>query len=236
MTATEKLAAYIKVCPGAIGKVVDFDAKTNKLYPLDLTAANTELTEELVADTKAFGKWVNKELADHNCRYGIGGYMEHRTIYTRSALFDTADEPRRLHLGVDIWGDAATPVYAPLEGIVHSFADNNNFGDYGPTIILQHNLDGLTLYSLYGHLSRASLLGLQPGQTISPNRQIATFGNDDENGHWPPHLHFQLMLDIGDAKGDYPGVGKYSQKEQYMQNIPDANLVLQFSGFPTITS
>ena len=233
MTATEKLAAYIKICPGAAGKVVDFDAKTDKLYPLDLTAANTALTEELVANTEAFGQWVKEKLVVHNCRYGIGGYMEHRTIYTRSALFDTDDEPRRLHLGVDIWGDAGTPVYSPLEGIVHSFADNDNFGDYGPTIILQHNLDGLTLYSLYGHLSRASLEGLQIGQKILRNRQIATFGNDTENGHWPPHLHFQLMLDVGDARGDYPGVGQYSRKAEYLLNIPDANLLLQLPASST---
>jgi murein DD-endopeptidase MepM/ murein hydrolase activator NlpD len=229
MNATEKLAAYIKVHPGAIGKVVDFDVKTDMLYPLDLTAANTELTETLVADTEAFSQWINQKLADNNCRYGIGGYMERRTIYTRSALFDTADEPRRLHLGVDIWGDAGTPIYAPLRGTVHSFADNNNFGDYGPTIILQHNLYGLTLYSLYGHLSRVSLAALQVGQVIKMNQQIATLGTATENGHWPPHLHFQLMLDIGDEKGDYPGVGRYSQMEQYLQNIPDPELILQFA-------
>ncbi|MCQ6959659.1 peptidoglycan DD-metalloendopeptidase family protein [Mucilaginibacter aquariorum] len=229
MLATEKLAAYIKVHPGAIGKVVDFNAKSDRLYPLDLTAANTELTPELVADTEAFSNWIDKKLADNNCRYGIGGYMEHRTIYTRSALFDTEDEPRRLHLGVDIWGDAGIPIYAPLQGTVHSFADNDNFGDYGPTIILQHNLDGLILYSLYGHLSRESLVGLEAGQSISPNQQIATLGNSTQNGHWPPHLHFQLMLDIGDAKGDYPGVGRYSQKQQHLQNIPDPELILQFA-------
>ena len=48
------------------------------------------------------------------------------------------DEPRRLHLGVDIWADAGTPVYVPLDGRIHSFRDNNHFGDYGPTVILQH--------------------------------------------------------------------------------------------------
>ncbi|MFD0763388.1 peptidoglycan DD-metalloendopeptidase family protein [Mucilaginibacter lutimaris] len=229
MLATEKLAAYIKVRPGAIGKVVDFDVKSDKLYPLDLTAANTELTPKLVADTEAFSRWINKKLSDNNARYGIGGYMEHRTIYNRSPLFNTDDEPRRLHLGLDIWGDAGTPVYAPLDGTVHSFADNDNFGDYGPTIMLQHNLDGLTLCSLYGHLNRTSLANLQVGQAISKNQQIATFGNAAENGHWPPHLHFQLMLNIGDAKGDYPGVGQYSRRAEYLANIPDPELILQFA-------
>jgi murein DD-endopeptidase MepM/ murein hydrolase activator NlpD len=232
MGATEKLAAYIEVHPGAIGKVVDFNADTDRLYPLDLTAANTELSPALVADTAAFSKWVEEKLASGNYRYCIGGYMEHRTIYDRSALFDTEDEPRRLHLGVDIWGDAGTPVYSPLAGKIHSFADNDHFGDYGPTIIMQHDLDGVPMYSLYGHLSRASLVGLQVGQHISVNQLIASLGNAAENGNWPPHLHFQLMLDIGNVKGDYPGVGKYSQKELFKQNIPDPALILQFSGMP----
>jgi hypothetical protein len=61
MLATEKLAAYIKVHPGAIGKVVDFNAKSDRLFPLDLTAANTELTAELVADTEAFSHWIDQE-------------------------------------------------------------------------------------------------------------------------------------------------------------------------------
>ncbi|MBD1395285.1 peptidoglycan DD-metalloendopeptidase family protein [Mucilaginibacter glaciei] len=229
MDATALLSAHINKHKPRIGKVVDYEPATDRLYPLDLTAANTELSSALVANTAAFGRWIDKTLADNQCRYGVGGYMEHRTIYTRSVLFDTEDEPRRLHLGVDIWGGAGIPVYAPLPGVVHSFADNNHFGDYGPTIILQHALEGLTLYSLYGHLSRISLVGLQVGQPISVEHQIATLGNVDENGGWPPHLHFQLMLDIGDARGDYPGVGKFSEQELYLQNIPDPNLLLQIT-------
>jgi peptidoglycan LD-endopeptidase LytH len=229
MTATEKLAAYIKAHPDAIGKVVDIDLQRDKLYPLDLTLSNTDLTAELVSDTASFSQYVDNRLVANECRYAIGGYMEHRSIYNRSELFSAEGEPRRLHLGVDIWGPAGTPVYAPMAGTVHGFADNNNFGDYGPTIILQHQLDGFTLYSLYGHLSRASIGGLAVGDVIKKDQQIATLGNIDENGSWPPHLHFQLMLDIGEAKGDYPGVGYYSRKDEYAQNIPDPELVLNFA-------
>ncbi|RFZ82800.1 peptidase M23 [Mucilaginibacter terrenus] len=228
MNATDKLAAALGKYQGSIGRVVDFNSATDKLLPLDLTAANSELTAELLADTKAFGRWIDQKLAAAEARYAIGGYMEHRTIYSRSAHFNTADEPRRLHLGIDIWGNAGTPVYAPIDGVVHSFADNNNFGDYGPTIILQHNVNGLTLFSLYGHLSRKSLEGPYEGKAVKADEQIATLGADDENGQWPPHLHFQLMLDNGGMRGDYPGVGKYSQKEMYVQNIPDPRLLLRF--------
>jgi murein DD-endopeptidase MepM/ murein hydrolase activator NlpD len=229
MDASARLAAYLKTHPEAIGKVVDYDAATDSLLNLDFTVANTELTTDIIDNTEKFSHWVNNKLYSGGYRYGIGGYMEHRTIYNRSALFDTADEPRRLHLGVDIWADAGTLVYSPLNATVHSFNNNAAFGDYGPTIILQHNLDELTLYSLYGHLNTASLNELQIGKTIARNQQIGELGNSTENGHWPPHLHFQLMFDMEGKAGDYPGVGRFSQKDMLLKNIPDPNLIL---GFP----
>jgi len=223
------LAQYIQQYPESIGKVVDFDPAKDKLYPFDFTASNTELSQDDLVDTAKFSAWVNAKLGDSGCRYGIGGYMEHRTIYNRSAHFNGEEEPRRLHLGVDIWGPVGTPVYAPFDGTIHSFQDNDNFGDYGPTIILQHNLNGLTLYSLYGHLNRESLVGLQEGMSTEKGCQIALFGAAEVNGSWPPHLHFQLMFDMEGCKGDYPGVGRYSQKEELIKNIPDPALVLAHS-------
>jgi murein DD-endopeptidase MepM/ murein hydrolase activator NlpD len=228
MTASEKLAAYLKSHPTTLGNVVDFDERQDKLYHFDFTAANAAINPMLVSNTAAFAKWVDNQLKASHCRYGIGGYMEHRTLYASSALFDAHDEPRRLHLGIDIWGLAGTRIYSPLPATIHSFNDNNNFGDYGGTIILTHQLPGLTLYSLYGHLSRKSLDGLELGQSITINEQIATLGDIPENGHWPPHLHFQLMFDMQGCKGDYPGVGQYSKKARYLENIPDPNLLLQF--------
>jgi murein DD-endopeptidase MepM/ murein hydrolase activator NlpD len=223
-----QLENFVKIHPGEIGKVVDFDPNTDRLFKFDFTASNTELSPDDVNDTEKFSNWVSKKLKDNNCRYGIGGYMEHRTLYARSELFNIGDEPRRLHLGIDIWAEAGTTVYAPLSGHIHSFQDNNNFGDYGPTIILEHQLEDLKLYTLYGHLNRKSLVGLSVGDTISKGQQIAEFGSQHENGHWPPHLHFQLMFDVEGCYGDYPGVGRYSEKDKYLNNIPDPNLILQF--------
>ena len=228
MDKHQALAAYIKQHPEATGKVVDYNPATDRLYTFDFTAANTELSAEDAADTPIFSNWVSTKLTEGKYRYGIGGYMEHRTLYARSPLFGTDEEPRRLHLGVDIWAAAGTPVYAPFAGTIHSFQDNDHFGDYGPTIILQHELNGLTLYSLYGHLNRECLLGLYPGKAIALNEQIAQIGSADENGHWPPHLHFQLMFDMEGWAGDYPGVGRYSEQETLQQNIPDPGLVLGF--------
>jgi murein DD-endopeptidase MepM/ murein hydrolase activator NlpD len=229
MDASAKLAQYIKRHKPTIGKVVDYDAAKDKLFSLDFTASNTELDPDTVADTPKFSAWVNQKLDENNARYGIGGYMEHRTLYARSAHFDTDGEPRRLHLGIDIWAEAGTPVYSPLPATIHSYHDNDNFGDYGATIILMNHLVGFPLYSLYGHLSRKSLEGLYVGKPVELNQKIGELGDETENGHWPPHLHYQLMLDIGEARGDYPGVGQFSKKKEWLKNIPDPNLLLKFS-------
>jgi len=213
----------------SIHKVVDFNRNSDKLLPLDFTSENAGLTDEILDNTDFFSAWVNQKLANNNARYGIGGYNEHRTIYSRSTHFNTGEEPRRLHLGVDIWGPAGTPVYNFYDAKVHSFANNNNFGDYGATIILSYNINGFEFYGLYGHLSLASLHGLQEGKFIVAGEKFAELGVKEENGFWPPHLHFQLILDINNLKGDYPGVCKFSERDKYLANCPDPNLILGYS-------
>lgn len=226
MEALEKLQNFVNSPQHKIAKVVDFNPLTDKLLPLDFTAKNTALTPEILNDTDLFSAWVEDKLALNNAKYGIGGYNEHRTIYSMSSHFDAKDEPRRLHLGIDIWAPAETPVYNFYDATVHSFAFNNNHGDYGATIILQYQLADLTLFALYGHLSLASLTGLQEGQFIPAGKQFATFGVAAENGHWPPHLHFQLMFDIQGMQGDYPGVCQFSKRADFLSNCPNPALIL----------
>jgi len=144
-----------------------------------------------------------------------------------TAEAESGTEPRRLHLGVDIWGPAGTKVMAPLDSIVHSFAFNNNDSDYGATLILSHNLEGVSFHTLYGHLSLNSIKNLYEGQRIQKGEVVAEFGMRFENGNWPPHLHFQVVENMGDWRGDYPGVCRYSEREKWLDNCPDPNLILQ---------
>lgn len=215
-------------------RIVPFNSEKDKLVSLDFTAANEELVPGILNDTILFSQWVNNKLEQSHARYGIGGYAEHRTVYSASKVFDgnnQGEEPRRLHLGTDIWGKPNTPVIAPLEGIVHSFAFNNHFGDYGVTIILSHNLQGFSFFTLYGHLSLNSIKNIQEGQRITAGEIFAEFGIPSENGQWPPHLHFQVILDIGNRHGDYPGVCKYSEKEKWLANSPDPDCILQMNQY-----
>lgn len=153
-------------------------------------------------------------------RLGWGRYAEDRALYDAFEKFG-GTAPRTVHLGVDIEAAAGTPVHAPLRGVVHSFADNAVPGDYGPTVVLEHSVevpregeegDGsgrlVSFYSLWGHLSRASLVELRPGALLATGAVIGHVGSSAENGGWPPHVHVQLILEpgLGGREGDFPGV------------------------------
>ncbi|HLP39630.1 peptidoglycan DD-metalloendopeptidase family protein [Lacibacter sp.] len=212
--------------------VVPFDPENDRLLKMDFTEANKELTQDVIEDVSKFSNYVDAQLSNAGARYGIGGYAEHRSVYSRSKVFDSPDggEPRRLHLGVDIWGKAGTPVFAPLGGMVHSFKFNDRYGDYGATIVLLHQLESFAFYTLWGHLSLRDI-ALVEGQYINREQEFAHFGEPHENGHWPPHLHFQIIENIELHEGDYPGVCRLSDQKFYLKNCPDPDLILQMNQY-----
>ena len=232
-----KLAEVLGALQGSFHAVVPFDHRKERLVAMDFTQGNALLQHIDVSQTAVFSGYIDRQLQAARAKFGIGGYGELRTLYSMSRLFDensgglpaTTGEPRRFHLGVDIWGAQGTPVYVPLAGVVHGFAFNDHFGDYGATIILRHQINQIAFFTLYGHLSLADIGPLHEGQEVAQGSVFAHFGSPEENGHWPPHLHFQLVHQLGDQKGDYPGVCKYSEKEIYLDNCPDPDLILDLA-------
>ena len=222
------IANLLRKYSSTFHSVVPFNAAEDKLLLMDFTDANKQLTAAILTDTSLFSAYILDELKQTGSLYGIGGYAENRTIYSRSPHFKTTanEEPRRLHLGIDIWGNAGTAVYAPLGGMVHSFAFNKAYGDYGATIVLLHQLDGMAFYTLYGHLSLRDIAVLKEGQYINRGQLFAHFGVPEENGFWPPHLHFQVIENMELKEGDYPGVCKISERDKYLANCPDPDLML----------
>ncbi len=206
--------------------VVEFDAAKDHLLHLDFTASNKELTDELIGDTSKLSHYVNQKIKSASAKYGIGGYAEKRVLYRQKDHFKLSEEARSIHLGIDIWGTAGTNVYAPLGGMVHSFAFNNHPGDYGATIILQHQIETIQFHTLYGHVSLKDISVLTEGQYINRGELFAHFGSPHENGDWPPHLHFQIIEEMWLSKGDYPGVCSASEKKKFLHNSPDADLIL----------
>ncbi|WP_045468224.1 peptidoglycan DD-metalloendopeptidase family protein [Winogradskyella sp. PG-2] len=200
----------------------------DQYIPINLSLHNSELKAINVSNSDDLEHFIWNYMKTHNAKVAYGGYLEQRGIYQRSAYFNetNSETERNIHLGIDLWIAAETPIYAPLAGSIHSFKNNINHGDYGPTIILKHHIYSFEFYTLYGHLSMASIENLKVGVEVKQGDQIATLGTAEVNGDYPPHLHFQVIKDIEDYKGDYPGVSNRLDLEFYKKNCPNPNLLL----------
>ena len=184
---------------------------------LDLSATNLELNPSIYGNVSVFQEYIAEKIG---AKIGYGGYLEHRVIYESYENFATASADfRNVHLGMDFWTKAGTPIFAPLEGEVHSFQINQGAGNYGPTIILYHPAE--KIYSLYGHVSMADLESIEIGSRIAAGQLLCHLGKPAENGGWPPHLHFQWIRDMQGFQGDYPGVCSQRDLLFYANNCPD---------------
>ncbi|WCO02500.1 peptidoglycan DD-metalloendopeptidase family protein [Psychroserpens ponticola] len=222
------LEALLKALPKC--SIFDTDISKNQYVALDLSITNNTLKSINVTSSEALENYINSHIKSNGVQIAFGGYLETRNIYQRSNYFNNKnpETERNIHLGLDLWIAAKTPIYSPLDGVVHSFKNNTNFGDYGPTIILEHKIKGISFYTLYGHLSLASIQSLKVGQVFEKGDQIATLGDASVNGDYPPHLHFQIIKDIQDYVGDYPGVCSKQDLEFYRNNCPDPLFLLDF--------
>lgn len=195
--------------------------KASDYCPIDLSEAQVGAAVPGSSGRDPLEERVAAVLRESRAAVAWGGYGERRALYQRSGHFAAEGTYRNVHLGIDFWAPAGTEVQAPLPGVVHSLANNSAVGDYGPTVILEHLMGNGRIYSLYGHLSTDVLHRLSPGQLIQKGEVFAALGAWHENVHWPPHLHFQLIREIGDARGDYPGVCAEAEAKWYLSNCPN---------------
>jgi murein DD-endopeptidase MepM/ murein hydrolase activator NlpD len=224
MPSIENLFSDLAVFP-----VMGENLNDSNSIKMDFSPTNLELPLVDISNTETFNSYVFGLLHKAGKRFGRGGYFEHRVIYSRSTVFETQESDfRDIHMGVDIWAEAGTPVFAPLDAVVHSFQDNAGFGNYGPTIILQHEIKGTSFFSLYGHLATTDLEHLNVGQAISKGEKFCHLGPYPENGDWPPHLHFQLMWDMMGNHGDFPGVCSHRDIEKYREICPDPAILIGY--------
>ena len=208
--------------------LVDASIARQEYVRIDLSIQNYEIKVINISSSNDLETFIWNYMKNNKAKVAFGGYLEKRNIYQRSDYFNqqNPEEERNIHLGLDLWIEANTVIFAPLDGEIHSFKNNINHGDYGPTIILKHKLENQQFFTLYGHLSTESIQDLKVGVEVKRGEQIATLGTAEVNGDYPPHLHFQIIKDIQDYSGDYPGVSNQLNLEFYKQNCPDPNLLL----------
>jgi len=215
-----------------IGPVLDADLRSAPCTVLDLSVGSLWLGADPAAlDREALDGLIARELRAAGTGIGIGRYDEARLVYTEPAFGSgprPTDERRTIHLGIDLFVPAGTPVYAPLDGTVEAFADHTARQDYGPVIALRHAAgDGQPFFTLWGHLSRESLDGLAVGRPVPRGARVGWIGAPPENGDWPPHLHLQVITDLFDRGTDVPGVARASERAVWLALAPDPNLLLR---------
>lgn len=199
---------------------------------LDLSFSSTLLAADPQSyETAPLTETLFRKMREAGATIGIGRYDEARPIYTTPAFASGAratDEHRTIHLGLDLFAEPGTPISAPLAGTVQALANNAQRLDYGPVVILHHDPG---FFTLYGHLTLDSLENLQIGQRIEAGQPFAKIGAPPENGDWPPHLHFQIMVDDLDLTTDFPGVAYASQREIWKSLSPDPRLIAPVADF-----
>ncbi|MEY3606342.1 MAG: hypothetical protein RL289_522 [Actinomycetota bacterium] len=169
---------------------------------------------------------IEAEMKEAGADVAIGHYCEDRNVYESDFFVDEGKESRTVHLAVDLFAPAGTPVYAALDGKVFLFNDNTAHLDNGPMIVLEHQTDqGVKFHTLYAHLSRESLDGLSVGKEIKSGQQIATMGTEEVNVGWPPHTHFQVIMDLCDMAHDIWGVAAVSELPVWRSICPNPNLI-----------
>ena len=189
---------------------------------LDLEVGSMMLGEPVSSlSVERFSRLIERHMAMRGRDFAFGRWGERRDIY-RSDLFTVGDGPARdVHLGVDVFCAPGTEITAPLDGRLYASVTNYRELDYGPLLILQHENDaGIPFYTLFGHLEAQSTAHWEVGTEVPAGAAIARVGAPPENGNWPPHLHFQLILDLLDLGTDFPGVALHAERKLWLELSP----------------
>ena len=202
-----------------------------EVHLLDLSVSSTWIGHRSeFNDLDLFQFKIDKLQKEHPSKIIAGGYLEPRPIYTSTAydkIGNYGRESRTVHLGIDFWLPAHTPVHALFDGEVVVAVDDVGDKEYGGLLILKHQVDDLEFYTLYGHNTPKSILKHKLGDRIQKGQKISELGNYPENGNWAPHLHFQIMLSLLDYKDDFPGVAYPNQLDVWKSLCLDPNLLFK---------
>ena len=221
--------AYLRRVQPDTAPLLGVDLRTTPVAPLDFSAGSALISSDPAENAPALlDARVARVLASHGAAIGAGGYDEARLIY-HWPNEPVSTEPRTIHIGLDLSLAAGSPLYAPLDGVVHGFENADAYHDYGPVIVLRHETDDpepVPFFVLYGHLSPDSLDGLTVGQPIARGTEFARIGSAPANGHWWAHVHVQLATDMLEVPCNLNGAVRASQRAVWKSIFPDPNLLL----------
>ncbi|MEO8448186.1 MAG: aminotransferase class III-fold pyridoxal phosphate-dependent enzyme [Gemmatimonadota bacterium] len=231
--ASVRVSRWIEAHRSELNPVIPLDAEGGRTARIDLSVGSPFIDDlRLLADEPRLSGRIERFLAERGARVGIGEYDEARLVYTTAQYrVEGIEGPewRTIHLGVDLFASAGTPVRTPVAGKVQSVRNNAAPGDYGPTVIVEHSFEdgdgGGRFYTLYGHLDLETLRDVSPGQPVSAGAIVGRLGGPAVNGGWSPHVHFQLITDLLDRTGEFPGVARPAERRVWRSLSPDPHVL-----------
>ncbi len=231
-----RLIGALREASAGAAPVMNPDPHTHPGVVLDLSIeSGDDAGEPELGDPGPLTRRLFEQIHDAGAMFGLGRYAEARWWYVGDLYRverDDMDEMRSIHLGVDLFASPGTPVMTPLPGRVVSVVDNQGHLEYGPTVLVEHELpdpedDGtIRFWTLYGHLTPESLSLRSPGEVVEAGAEVGRIGSPEDNGGWPPHLHFQVVSDRLGFEGTFPGVAPPSELHVWSGLSPDPNHLL----------
>lgn len=141
---SQTVTDWLRANQAMFAPVIAQDLSTEPLLVFDLSIGSP-LIADLAdpTDTATFSERLFAEMRRAGVDVGVGRYNEARQLYSAPLFvqsYEELPERRTVHIGMDLFQPTGAPIFAPLDGAVHSYANNDGYQDYGPTIILQHTI------------------------------------------------------------------------------------------------
>jgi murein DD-endopeptidase MepM/ murein hydrolase activator NlpD len=227
-SASDRVIAWLRANSGSFASILELDLRREPCLLLDFSAQGSLVGASGSDNTEpALSARIRRAMHDAGVRLAAGAYDELRPPYSTAAAAE-ADDPRSVHLGVDLFVEPGIMVHAPIAGVVHDVGESRSALGYGPTVVIRHTPDDVAqFFTLYGHLDRDALTRCTPGRAVGRGAQLGRVGTPDVNGGWTPHLHFQLVTDLLGLGRRFPGVGRLSQRGAWRLLSPNPNLILE---------
>ena len=197
-------------------------------YVFDFSSKNPKTLEYNLNNFQEFNEDIFNELKNSGKKWGIGEYLEERKNILRGSI-NIINEKRIYHLGLDIVVPYNSVVFCPLDGYVYKLGKETQKGNYGGYLVLKHQVNNQTFYSLYGHLKTPHKVQL--GEKILAGQELALIGKESDSGGWFCHLHLQIITQKAFNEG-YSEWGYITEEllpkvEEY---FPDPNFLFKRQG------
>ncbi len=121
--------------------------------------------------------------------------FEDGTLYTITSEYGERDDPlnngkNEFHKGIDLATSEGTNILSSADGyVVATGYDEGGFGNY---VYIEHQFDGTTFYSIYGHMLDDSIV-VSDGQKVKQGDKIGCVGSTGASTGY--HLHFAITID-----------------------------------------